>query len=73
MQPTDMMSLVFVILAVVAGIGLLLVRVNPEQLSASTHSAPGFALFRFRAYRYGAALFCFALAALGTAMWSGLV
>ena len=73
MQTDSIVPIVFALLALVGGIGLLFVRVSPEQLQASSHSMPGFALFRFRAYRYSAAIVCFALAALGVAVWAGLV
>jgi hypothetical protein len=73
MQTNGLVPVVFALLALVAGVGLLFVRVNPEQLQRSSHSMPGFALFRFRAYRYAAAIFCFGLAVLGAAVWAGLV
>ena len=73
MQTNGLVPGVFALLALVAGIGLLFVRVNAEQLQRSSHSMPGFALFRFRAYRYAAAIVCFGLAALGVAAWTGLV
>ena len=63
----------FAVIAFVAGIGLLLVRVNPEQLAASSRSMPGVALFRFRAFRYGAAFLCLAFGALSAASWLGFV
>ena len=73
MEPSSVFSLVFAVIGFIAGAGLLFARVNPEQLSASSHSMPGFALFRFRAFRYGMALVCFAFAALGVAFWAGVV
>ena len=73
MQTDGSVPVVFALLAFGAGIGLLFVRVNPEQLQASSHTMPGYALFRFRAYRYAAAVFCFGLAVLGVAVWAGLV
>jgi len=54
---------VFIVLAVGAGLGLVFVRVDKEKLRASVHSFPGFSLYRFPAFRYGAAIVCLALAA----------
>ena len=73
MQPQSVVLLVFVTLALVAGVGLLFVRVDPDQLQRSSHTVPGLALFRFPIYRYAAAVACFVLAASGAAIWASLV
>jgi hypothetical protein len=73
MQTANIVPLLFALLALVAGVGLLFVRVDPGQLHASSHSMPGLALFRFRAYRYSAAVACLVLAALSGAIWAGFV
>jgi len=73
MQVQSIVPLVFAFLALVAGVGLLLMRVDSEQLHASSRSLPDLALFRFRAYRYGMALVCFTLAAVAVAIWAGAV
>ena len=49
-------------LFVLVGVGLIFVQVDPERLREKIHSNPGLALYRFRAFRYGAALTLFAFA-----------
>ena len=73
MQTVGIVPVVFVLLTLVAGIGLLLVRINSEQLEASSRSMPGFALFRFRSYRHSAAFICFCLAVIGRRHMGGAV
>jgi len=46
------------------GIGVLLVRVDPDQLREKIHTNPGFALYRFRVFRYGVAVALFIIAAV---------
>lgn len=73
MQPQSIVLLLFAVLALIAGMGLLFVRINPDQLRASFRTAPALALFRFRTYRYAMATLCLAVAALAAAIWAGLV
>jgi hypothetical protein len=42
-------------------VGLAVVRINRAELKEKSHSHPGLALFRFPAYRWGAAVICFVL------------
>jgi hypothetical protein len=72
-ESPSIIPLAFAVVALVAGVGLLLVRINPEHLAGSSHSMPGLALFRFRAFRYGAAFACLVAAAVGAAAWAGFV
>jgi hypothetical protein len=46
------------------GVGLLVVRADPEQLREKLHTNPGLALFRFRAFRYGVAAVGFIIATI---------
>lgn len=46
------------------GIALFFVRVDRESLAQRAHTNPGFALYRFRLFRYGAAFVLIALAAV---------
>jgi len=55
------------------GVGVLFVRVNPENFRAPSGLMPGLALFRYRIYRYGVAFFCFALSAILLGHWAGFV
>jgi len=59
-----MFAWAFIVLAVGAGLGLVFVRVEREKLRESAHSFPGFSLYRFPAFRYGAAIACLVLAAV---------
>ncbi|OFW19943.1 MAG: hypothetical protein A3H27_05700 [Acidobacteria bacterium RIFCSPLOWO2_02_FULL_59_13] len=43
---------------------ILIVRVDPEALRAKVHTWPGFALYRFRLFRYGVAAGMFVMAAV---------
>ena len=51
-------------LFVLAGVALLFVRVDRGRLREKIHTNPGFALYRFSLFRYGAALALFILAAV---------
>jgi hypothetical protein len=51
-------------LFVLVGIALLCVRVDRDQLREKIHTNPGFALYRFRSFRYGAVAALFILAAI---------
>ena len=62
-----LVPLVFGVVGFLAGIGLLLVRVDPEQLARASRRMPGVALFRFPVFRYGAAYLCLAFGAVGIA------
>ena len=73
MPSQSIVLLPFALLAIVAGIGLLLVRVDAAELNGSTHSMPGMALFRFRVFRYGAALACLVSALVAIASFFGWV
>lgn len=57
-------SLLAVLFFVLAGLGVLLVRVDTESLRKKVHTNPLFALYRFRAFRYGVAVAFFILAAV---------
>jgi hypothetical protein len=47
-----------VVIGLVAGVGLLCVRVDAEALRRSVHRAPGISLMRFRAVRWIGGLLC---------------
>jgi len=63
MDNEPMFAWVFIVLALGAGLGLVFVRVDKEKLRGSVHSFPGLSLYRFHAFRYGAAIACLTLAA----------
>jgi hypothetical protein len=52
------------VLFILAGVGLVFVRIDEDQLREKTHSNPGLALYRFRVFRYGAAVVLFVIAAI---------
>jgi hypothetical protein len=51
-------------LGLLVGVGLLLARVDPDQLREKMHTNPGLALYRFRVLRYGVAAAGFIVAAV---------
>ena len=69
----NLITIVFAVLAFVAGLGLIFVRVDRQQLGGLSHSMPGLALFRYGAVRYGGAILCFAVSALAAASCSGYI
>jgi hypothetical protein len=54
----------FVGLGLLTGVGLLLVRIDPNQLREKARTSPGLALYRFRGFRYGVAAAGFIIAAV---------
>jgi hypothetical protein len=51
-------------LGLLTGVGLLLVRIDPDRLREKAHTNPGLALYRFRLFRYGVAAAAFIIAAV---------
>lgn len=73
MQERDYIPLIFSVLALLAGVGVLLARIDPDQLRGWSRTMPGLALFRFRVYRYTAAAVCIVMAGIAAAYWAGLL
>ena len=73
MQAPNIIPLVGAFFLSAVGVALLFVRVNTERLRAMSHTMPGLALYRFRAYRYFTAFVFFCLAALSVVNWAGLL
>ena len=55
-------ALLAVLFFALAGVAVLLVRVDTEALRKKVHTNPLSALYRFRAFRYGLAVTFFSLA-----------
>lgn len=49
-------------LFVLIGVLLLFVKIDPDELAKQSSTSPGLALYRFRAFRYGAAFVLMLLA-----------
>jgi hypothetical protein len=61
----------FIILGLIAGFGLLFVRVDEGSLKTASKIAPWARLYRYKVFRYFAAAICFALAIYGLYLISG--
>ena len=61
-------GIVLIILGVIAGIGLLFVKIDEESFAASSKMVPWAQLFRSRAIVIVAAALCFLLAVFGLIM-----
>jgi hypothetical protein len=64
MSANHLISWSLVVAFVTVGIALFFVRVDRENVAQRAHTNPGFALYRFRIFRYGTAFALIALAAL---------
>ncbi|QBB69282.1 hypothetical protein ELE36_02215 [Pseudolysobacter antarcticus] len=58
-DPEILIHSIFIVVPLLIGLALVFVTFDVEQLRRSIHSNPGLALYRFRAFRYGAAMLCF--------------
>jgi len=58
MNESQMLCLIFGPVSVLLGIAIIFVKVDRSKLANKVHSAPGLALFRFPAWRWGVALVC---------------
>ena len=61
MEPEQALWIFLGIFSLICGAGLFFVKVDKEQLEKKAHSNPGFALYRYKAWRWGVALTCTAL------------
>lgn len=59
MDPEQLIWLFMGAFGLLAGVGLALVKIDRTELKEKSQSNPGLALFRFPAYRWGAAVVCF--------------
>ena len=64
MSVNHLISWFLVVAFITVGVALIFVRVDRENLAQRVRTNPGFALYRFRLFRYGAAFVLIALAAI---------
>ena len=58
-DPGILIHWIFIAVPLAIGLALIFVTTDAEELRRSTQSNPGLALYRFRIFRYGAAMLCF--------------
>lgn len=58
-NPEMLIHWVFIGLPLLIGLALVFVTIDEEELRRSIHANPDLALYRFRAFRYAAAMLCF--------------
>lgn len=61
------------ILGLVAGVGLLLAKVDSRSVDVASRIVPWARLYRHKLFRVFAALLCFGVALLSLALWVGWI
>lgn len=64
MNPEQIILFIAGCVVFLLGVALIFVKIDKKQLKESSHSNPGYALFRFDAYRYGVVAICFVVGLL---------
>ncbi len=63
-DPEILIHWIFIAVPLAIGLALIFVTTEPEELRRLAYWNPGLALYRFRLFRYGAAMLCFIGAAI---------